>query len=369
MEFSLPQYTPPDFAEGKFVNAPAAQTAPCPKDGVAPENYHGTSIFPEYFKVGGQWKLAADSRMDSVVVLRQDGGLEVVEPRRLQKGDRVFTGRSENCEEGIFLHTDGFHAAQPGADEEKFAFRGGRSRETAFSIDYDKLYALLHHEREHGNVLWVMGPVVSFDSDTRKAMQSLVEGGFVHGMLAGNALATHDLEAELLGTALGQDVYTQQRKPLGHYNHLDTINKVRQCGSIESFLDQYGIRDGIMASLVNKRVPFVLAGSIRDDGPLPEVIGNVYEAQSAMRDLVRKATTIICVATQLHTIATGNLAPCFRVADGQIRPLYIYCVDASEFVINKLADRGSLSAVGIVTNAQDFIVNVARGVKGADRNA
>ena len=156
---------------------------------------------------------------------------------------------------------------------------------------------------------------------------------------------------------------------MGHYNHLDTINKVRQCGSVEGFLDQYGIQDGIMASIVRKQIPFVLAGSIRDDGPLPEVAGNVYEAQNAMRDIVRKATTIICVATQLHTIAVGNMAPCFRMVNGRLRPLYLYCIDASEFVVNKLADRGSLSAVGIVTNAQDFIVNVARGVKDVDSGA
>ena len=111
------------------------------------------------------------------------------------------------------------------------------------------------------------------------------------------------------------------------------------------------------------KVPFVLAGSIRDDGPLPEVYGNVYEAQDAMRSHVRKATTVICLATMLHTIATGNMTPSFRVMEhGSIREVYFYCVDISEFTVNKLTDRGSLSARGIVTNVQDFVTNVCKGL-------
>ena len=107
----------------------------------------------------------------------------------------------------------------------------------------------------------------------------------------------------------------------------------------------------------------MLAGSIRDDGPLPPVLGNAYEAQDAMRDQVRDATTVICMATTLHTIAVGNMTPSFRVlADGTVRQVYFYCVDISEFTVNKLSDRGSLSARGIVTNAQDFIVNLAKGL-------
>ena len=110
-------------------------------------------------------------------------------------------------------------------------------------------------------------------------------------------------------------------------------------------------------------VPFVLAGSIRDDGPLPPVYGDVYAAQNAMRDQIRSATTVISMATMLHTIATGNMTPSFRVLpDGTVRQVYFYCVDVSEFVVNKLADRGSLSARGIVTNVQDFVVNLQKGL-------
>ena len=134
-----------------------------------------------------------------------------------------------------------------------------------------------------------MGPAFAFDYDARRAMQSLIENGYAHGLLAGNALATHDLEGALLHTALGQDIYTQKSQPNGHYNHLDVINKVRASGSIPQFINDYKIEGGIMYSMVKNHVPFVLTGSIRDDGPLPEVIGDAYQGQSEMRKLVKNA--------------------------------------------------------------------------------
>ena len=240
-------------------------------------------------------------------------------------------------------------------------FRQGRSRETSYAKDYDRLVELLRHEKDHGNIVWVMGPAFAFDDGARKAMQALIDNGYCHGLLAGNALATHDLEGSLLHTALGQDIYTQESRPNGHYHHIDVINAARAAGSIPAFIEQNGIRDGIMHACVAHGVPYVLAGSIRDDGPLPGVYGDVYAAQNAMRELVQQATTVICVATQLHTIATGNMTPSYCVRGGRVRPVYLYCVDVSEFVTNKLRDRGSLSSVPIVANAQDFLCRVARG--------
>lgn len=361
MAFEFPTYTVPDFTAAHFVGAPDARTAPCEQDGVAPEEYHSTSMFPEYFKINGQWRLAPESRMDSSVVLRPDGALDVVENRNLRAGDRVILGRTERGEEGIYLNEHGFRS-KSGADE-VFSFRQGRSRETSYARDYDELIELLRHEKEHGKVVWVMGPAFAFDADARAAMQAMVERGFVHGLMAGNALATHDLEGAYFHTALGQDIYTQHQSSNGHYHHLDVINQVRRCGSIPQFVERHGISDGIMYACVKHNVPFVLAGSIRDDGPLPEVIGDAYTAQGAMRDMLRDATTVICLATMLHTIATGNMYPSFRVlADGMVRPAYLYAVDADEFVVNKLLDRGSLAAKTIVTNVQDFITIIARGV-------
>ena len=356
MAFKLPEYHHPDFTQPMFVNAPDVKFEEAEMDGVAPEYYHSTSMYPEYFKINGKWVLAEESRMDSSVVICDDGHLAVVENRNLKKGDKVILGRSEKAEEGIYMHCNGFTAEGEDLDDQ-FVFRQGRSRETSYARDYDNLFELLRHEREHGNIVWVMGPAFSFDYDARAAMQALVENGYAHGLMAGNALATHDLEGALLHTALGQDIYTQKS------NHLDVINKVRRSGSIPQFIEDYKIDNGIIYSCVKNGVPMVLTGSIRDDGPMPEVIGDAYRGQTEMRGLVRGATTVICLATMLHTIATGNMTPSFRVMpDGQIRPVYLYTVDADEFVVNKLLDRGSLSATTIVTNVQDFIAIVAKGL-------
>ena len=358
--FQLKPYFAPDFTQERFVLAPNAVLAPAPFDGVAPEQYHAMSIFPEYFKIDGQWLLAEESRMDCVAVY-ENGRIVVREFRLLKQGDLVVVGRTENCEEGIYMYTDGFRETTGAKDA--FAFRTGRSRETAFSRDYDELYELLRHDREHGKIVWVMGPAFSFDSDSRKAMSKLIEHGYVDVILAGNALATHDLEGAYLRTALGQDIYTQESMPNGHYNHLDTINRVKYHGSIANFIRNENIDNGIIYSCEKYGVPYVLGGSIRDDGPLPPVFGNVYEAQDAMRNQIREATTVICMATMLHTIATGNMTPSYRVMpDGTVRQIYFYCVDITEFAVNKLADRGSLSARGIVTNVQDFVVNLAKGL-------
>jgi len=249
---------------------------------------------------------------------------------------------------------------------DKFAFRTQFTRETSFSIDYDELYDLLQFERQNGFIVWVLGPAVSFDKDAREAFAAMVERGYVHALLAGNALAVHDVEGALFGTALGQDIYTKKTTPLGHYKHLDAITKVRALGSIRKAVNDGTIKDGIMRAVIRKKVEFVLAGSIRDDGPLPEVTGDVYQAQDKMRALAKRATTVIALATQLHAIATGNLVPSYKViGEARVRPVYFYTVDMSEFAVNKLANRGSLTAHSILTNVQDFVVTVERGLRKA----
>lgn len=358
--FQLKPYHEPDFTAAELANAPDCVFAPAPFDKVAPEGYHAMSIFPEYFKVDGEWKLAAESRMDCVAVL-EDGIIKVREFRLLKAGTPVALGRTEDGEDGIYVWPYGFD--ETGAERDVFAFRKNRSRETAFSKDYDDIYDLLRYEKEFGKIVWVLGPAFAFDHDAREAMSRIIEAGYADAILAGNALATHDLEGAYLHTALGQDIYTQQPQHNGHYNHLDTINRVKYHGSIKKFIEEEGISDGIIYSCEKCGVPYVLGGSIRDDGPLPPVFGNVYDAQDAMRNEIRSATTVICLATMLHSIATGNMTPSFRVLpDGTVRQVYFYCVDISEFAVNKLADRGSLSARGIVTNVQDFIVNLAKGL-------
>jgi len=353
----LMPYSPPEFDTPPLCDSPVARLEPAPADGIAPDQFHATSNFPEYIHVEGHgWILARESRMDAVLVV--DGPeIRAVEPRCLKKGDRVVIGRTENGEEGIFVHPDGF--VLPESRTDKFTFRSRGTRETPFSRSYDDLYNILRHDREHGHIVWVLGPAVSFDQDSRNAMQGLIESGYCHGLMAGNALATHDLEASRFGTGLGQDIYNQHLVPLGHYNHLDVISAVRAAGSISSYISQEKVTEGIIYACEKTQVPYVLAGSIRDDGPLPGVIGDAYEAQDRMRDHARQATTVIAMATQLHSIAFGNMVPSYRIeSDGSIRPVFFFIVDMSEFSADKLANRGSAQAQAILTNAQDFIVNL-----------
>lgn len=364
MSFKLGQYIEPDFTQEMFAKAPEAKLEPAPRDMSAPENFHATSIFPEYFKVGGEWLLPKDSRMDCVAVY-EDGEIYVREFRNVKEGDMIFIGRTEKCEDGIYVHDDSFRFPDEEEEEKNsFAFRQNRSRETAFSYDYTSLYELLEYEKHNGHITWVLGPACAFDAQARDAFSWLIERGYVHSLLAGNALATHDLEAGLLGTALGQNIKTQKPHFNGHYNHIDAINKVNLYGSIPKFIEEEHITDGIMYSCVKNNIPFVLNGSIRDDGPLPEVYEHTYIGQDAIRSHIRKSTTVIGLATVLHTIAAGNMTPSYRVMEnGLIRPVYFYIVDTSEFAVNKLGDRGSLAAKGIVTNVQDFVCNLAKNLK------
>lgn len=357
MGFKLREYVEPNFKEDRFIDAPNAKLELVIKDGVAPDNYHANSIFPEYFKINGKWVLAKESRMDCVVRINEEDEPEVVEFRKLKIGDRVVVGRTEDASEGIYLYADGFYKCEEG-EQDVFAFRAGRSRETSYTKDYENIYELLKYEKEHGYIVWVLGPAAVFAKGARDAMADLVKNGYVDAFFGGNAVATHDLEAGMFHTALGQDIYTQESIKNGHYHHLDLLNKARKAGSIEGLIENENIKDGIIYECVKNNIPIVLGGSLRDDGPLPIVISDVYKAQDEMRKHVSKATTVICLATQLHSIATGNMTPSYRFIDGKIRQVYFYSVDISEFAVNKLRDRGSLEVTTIVTNVQDFLVKL-----------
>ncbi len=364
MPFALPPYTPPEFSVPALAQAPTVKLEPAPQDGVAPADFHGTSNHPEYVHVApDRWVLARESRMDCVIVVRGEE-VEVVEARRLRQGDLVVVGRSEDGGQGVLVHARGFEQTGD-ANGDKFAFRTRGTRETPFSRSYDQLYELLRHEREHGHIVWVAGPAVAFDQDSRDSMAALIEAGYCDALLAGNALATHDLEAGRFGTGLGQDIYTQSLRPLGHYHHLDLLNEVRRTGSIPAAIADLGIDDGIIVACERAGVPYVLCGSIRDDGPLPETLADVYQGQDAMRAHARRATTVVTLATQLHAIAVGNMTPSYHVnADGGVRPVYLYVVDMTEFSVDKLANRGSAQAVAILTNVQDFMINLRNNLLG-----
>ena len=182
-----------------------------------------------------------------------------------------------------------------------------------------------------------------------------IENGYVDAIMAGNALAVHDIESAIMGTTLGMDAKGRPR-PGGHSFHMRAINRIAAAGSIQAAVEQGILTNGIIHAAVTHDVPFVLAASIRDDGPLPGVFTSAIEAQERMREHAMKTTMVIMIATALHAIAFGNMLPAFwRDEQGGIHPIATIAVDSSEFVVNKLKDRGTHQAYGVVTNAQDFM--------------
>ncbi|HEU4629302.1 MAG TPA: hypothetical protein VFS08_06130 [Gemmatimonadaceae bacterium] len=339
----------PDFTAPRFADRPDARFVPAPADGVLPDGFFSTTNLPTYVKVAGRWRMPREPRMDSALVLDPDGGLWVREGRRVRAGDHVAVGRSEDGSEGIYVHAP-VHVVGEG----EFAFMTSEvSREKP--IDYALMARILLDERDRGGYpVWVAGPAL-VHSRARADMVWFIEHGFVGALLAGNAVAVHDIEAAIFGTTLGMTGTGAQAEG-GHGLHMRAINQVRAAGSIAAAVEQGIVRDGIMHACVRRGVPFVLCGSIRDDGPLPDVVTDTLAAQDAMRAHTIRATMALFIATALHAIATGNMLPAFVTeADGTLRELPTICVDSSEFVVSKLKDRGTHQAFGVVTNAQDFL--------------
>jgi lysine-ketoglutarate reductase/saccharopine dehydrogenase-like protein (TIGR00300 family) len=347
----VPTFSHPDFSAARFAQAPDARFVPAPADGVLPEQFFSTTNLPTYIRVEGQWRMPKEPRMDSALVLDGAGELWVREGRRVRKGDRVAVGQAEDGSEGIFVHTAAFMGD---AEEGEFKFMTSEvSREKP--IDYALMARILIDERERGGYpVWVTGPAL-VHSRARNDMAWFIANGFVGALLAGNAVAVHDIEASIFSTTLGM-TSSGEATSGGHGLHMRAINKVRAAGSIARAVEQGIIKDGIMYACVMHKVPFVLTGSIRDDGPLPDVITDALTSQDAMKRHTTKATMAILIATALHAIATGNMLPAFVTeADGSLRELPTICVDSSEFVVSKLKDRGTHQAFGVVTNAQDFM--------------
>ena len=348
-------YRRPDFSLPRFSGAPDARWEPAPAEGVLPEGFFSTTNLPTYVRVDGEWKLPRDPRMDSAVVLDPDRVPRVLEGRYVRAGEPVAMGFAEDGSEGIFVHAAGLMGDHEAGPEGEFKFMSSEvSREKP--TDYAEMARVLVEEKERGgHVVWVVGPAV-LHSRGRDTLAWFVRNGYVGVLLGGNAVAVHDIEAATLGTTLGMN---NRGVPVegGHAFHMRAINRVRKAGSIPAAVEQGMIRDGIMHALVTTGVPYVLTGSIRDDGPLPDTITDVVRGQEAMKEHTRRATAVIMIATALHSIATGNMLPSYvyREETGEVRPLSTICVDSSEFVVSKLKDRGTHQAFGVITNAQDFL--------------
>jgi lysine-ketoglutarate reductase/saccharopine dehydrogenase-like protein (TIGR00300 family) len=346
-----PLYQAPDLTRPPFAGAPDARFVAAPADGVLPEGFFATTNLPTYVLWSGRWILPRFPRMDGAIVQSAQGGLEVLEGRYVRAGQAVAVGTAEDGSEGIYVHATGFAGGAAGND---FAFmRSEVSREKP--VDYDAMARLLVSERARGgHIVWVVGPAV-LHARGRDVITWFIENDYVNAFLGGNAVGVHDIEQALLGTTLGMD---RNGRPVsgGHAYHMRAINRIAHAGSIAAAVRQGVLSEGIMHACVTHDVPFVLAGSIRDDGPLPDTITDIVLAQEVMREHAKRATMAIMIATALHSIGFGNMLPSYVVEDdGELRPLTIIAVDSSEFVVSKLKDRGTHQAFGVITNAQDFL--------------
>jgi len=347
------QYRPPPFDAPPLSGASDARFEAAPADGVLPDGFFSTTNLPTYLKVGGAWRRPRLPRMDCVVVREGQGDLVVTEPRKVRRGGLVAVGSTEDGSDGIYVHAEGFLGGRHSANE--FGFMQTEvSRERP--VDYAVLAQLLGEEKQRGGkIIWVVGPAL-VHARARQDMIWFIHNGYVGALLGGNAVAVHDLEAAIFGTTLGMSS-SGEGVAGGHALHMRAINAIRRVGSIGAAVERGLVAEGIMHALVTHGVPFVLAGSIRDDGPLPEVITDTQAAQDAMRVYTTQATFAVFVATALHAIAVGNMLPAFVDGPGpdELRPLTTICVDQTEFIVTKLRDRGTHQAYGVVTNAQDFM--------------
>ena len=361
-KFEMPKYFPKEFDE-KFDKFPNAKLVEVEEDGISPEGYHALSVSPEYFKINDKWVLALQSRMDTVAVAIDEPGnerVDVVEFRNLKKGDKVVVGRKEDGSEGIYVYTEGF-VDKSSKEEATFGFREGRSRETAFSKDYDELYEILKYEKENnGYVTWVLCTATSLDEESDDALARLVENGYANAIFCGTAAVAYDLERAKFKTVEGQEEYLNSQNT--RENFYEVINRVNEYGSIKEYVEKEGIETGFVAAAIRNNVNLVIAGTIRDRYTFNDTYNNVYEAQDEMRRNIKQSSTVIMSSAILFTIATGNMTPSYNEINGEIRPVFMYTVDIQEFAVNKLSDRGTLTAKTMVTNSQDFVKNIDRNL-------
>ncbi len=307
------------------------------RDKAAPEGFysttnHRTEVFDE-----GEWKSVSSQRMDAAIV-RSERGLSCVKLRDLAAGDRVLVGSAS-----VRVYPP--EVAVSGADSFSFMANEVSSERNAIPAAQRIAEEMRSIKKRGGRIIAVAGPVVVHTGGA-DALASLVRDGWVGGLLGGNAIAVHDLESRLYGTSLGVDLATGRPTHEGHKNHMMAINTVYEHGSIAGTIEAGVINGGLMYEVIKAGIPYSLAGSIRDDGPLPETEMDMIKAQKAYADIIAGCDMILMLSTMLHSIGTGNMTPSW------VRTV---CVDINPAVVTKLSDRGSSQAVGVVSDVGLFL--------------
>jgi lysine-ketoglutarate reductase/saccharopine dehydrogenase-like protein (TIGR00300 family) len=313
-----------------------ATLEPAPADGVLPAGFYATTNLPTAVRVGGRWLEVENPEMDCALVVTGDR-VRTVPMHRVRAGDLVVVG------------FDGVRVSAPakprGASPFEFMTSEVSSEKPKAVLVAQVADRIRAAKGRGGKVLAVCGPAV-VHTGAAADLARLVRAGWVDVLFAGNGFATHDIEAAVLGTSLGVSLREGTPTEHGHANHLRVINEVRRRGSIAAAVADGYLTGGVMYECVRRGVPFVLAGSVRDDGPLPDVVTDVVAAADAMRAHVPGVAVALMLASTLHAIATGNLLPA---------GVETYCVDINPAVVTKLADRGSHQALGLVTDVGLFL--------------
>ena len=336
-----------DPSEVELVAAPA--------DRVVPPNFYSTTNHPTEVLYDGEWIEIERIEMDCALVVEPAGG-EGGSPRAhtktlnaVEEGDLVATDQS-----GIRVNPP----ERPRSGGGAFGFmRGGVSAERPSESTIREVAAELRAVKEDdGTVMVVAGPAV-IHSGAGDALADLVAGGYVDALSAGNGFATHDLERSIYGTSLGMNVETLEHPRKGHKHHIWTISEIIRAGGIEAAVEDEVVTEGVMYECVENDVDTVLAGSIRDDGPLPDTITDAVEAQDAIREQAHEADIVLMLATLLHSVAVGNCLPSTTKT---------VCVDINPATVTQLLDRGSAQAVGMVTDIGTFVPTLAEFVLKRD---
>jgi lysine-ketoglutarate reductase/saccharopine dehydrogenase-like protein (TIGR00300 family) len=324
----------------KEINLKAAT-----KDMVMPEDFYSTTNNHTQIFSKGRWIDVDNMMMDKCIVVRSNKA-ECVPIRSIRKGDKIVIG-----EEGIRI----LPPARPREGMNVFQFMGSSSSSERPTQHIARKVAedIYKTKKQRGKIILVGGPAI-VHTGAADAVAQLVRSGYINALLAGNALAVHDIEYSTLGTSLGMNIHDGTLAIRGHRNHMQAINAVFKAGSIENMVKSGKLTKGIMYECVKNKVPFVLAGSLRDDGPLPDVITDVSIAQQKYKEVLKGASMVIMVSTMLHSIATGNMLP----AD-----VKVIVVDINQPTVTKLMDRGTWQALGIVSDVGAFLPMVAHEIK------
>ena len=316
-----------------------------PKKYVMPDNFYSTTNNHTQVFHNSKWIPVENMMMDKCIVVKGNRAF-CVPVRDVKKDDQIIVG-----EKGIKITPP----ERPREGVNVFEFMGSSSSSERPTQHIAKQVAddIYKTKKNGGKIVIVGGPAI-VHTGADDSVSELIRGGFIDGVLAGNALAVHDIEYATLGTSLGMNVHDATLAYHGHRNHMDTINAVFKAGSIANMVKSKKLTKGIMYECVKNKIPFVLAGSIRDDGPLPDVITDVAEAQREYKKVLKDASMVIMISTMLHSIATGNMLPA---------NVKVIVVDISQPTVTKLMDRGTWQALGIVSDVGAFLPMVAQQLR------